>query len=210
MNLINSLILLGSMGSVAAGAYLTQGYWMPSKEEKSKSIRDSLEGKKLISSALSGTPLVKQWEEEFESDKAKIEALLGQGTLDKVKGGVALSTWCSNQMSLDSEQNKGVLENVKSYCLVRSVSNQLKRKSKTLLGTSHTTEWKATYDKRKQASEKRSDVGLTGESNWDEGNDLVKIKVWCSGNSEQEFLVSEQGTSDLYTKVLKWCTKEGE
>ncbi|AEW45829.1 hypothetical protein MHC_04865 [Mycoplasma haemocanis str. Illinois] len=208
MNLINSLVFLGSVGGISAGAYLTQGYWMPSK--KFKSIKDSLEEKKFISSTLSGNSLIKQWEEEFESDKAAIEALLKVGSLDKVAGGVALSKWCADQMTLDSEKNKGILENVKKYCLIRDISSQLKRKSKLLLDSSHTSEWKTTYDKRKSASEKRSDVGLTDENTWNEGDDLSKIKEWCSRNSEQEFLVSEQGTSDLYTKVLKWCTKEGE
>ncbi|CBY93254.1 hypothetical protein HF1_12460 [Mycoplasma haemofelis str. Langford 1] len=209
MDLTKPLLFLGTGGAMTTGAYLTKDYWMPSKEETSKSIRDSLEGKKLISTTLTGTALTKQWEEEFESDSDAIKSLLNKSDLNKQTGGEALSKWCDDQMSLDAKGNEGVLAKVEKYCLVRSVSSQLSRKGKNLLGKDNSSGWTTTYNKRKSANANRDVVGLTGGTTWtsvNEGDDISKVKTWCSENSEKDFLVSEQGNSSLYTNVLEWCT----
>ncbi|CBY93209.1 hypothetical protein HF1_12010 [Mycoplasma haemofelis str. Langford 1] len=203
----SALLLTGSGGTMAAGAYATKDYWMPTKEkvQEVKSIRDSLKGRKLISS-LVGEALTKQWEEEFESDSVAIKSLLKDTSLVKTTGGTALSNWCSEQMPLDADKNPEILKNVEKYCLIRSVSDQLSRKGKKLLGEGDG--WNATYTKRKQRTTSRGDVGLSGEwTNAQESNDLQTIKTWCSTNSAADF--TDSGTDSIYTKVLKWCTADG-
>ncbi|AEW45785.1 hypothetical protein MHC_04645 [Mycoplasma haemocanis str. Illinois] len=210
MNLVKPLIASISGGTLATGAYLTRDHWMPLKEKEFKSISDALKGRTLISS-LKGDALTKQWEAEFESDKDAIKELLGDSTLEKQQGGVKLSEWCASKMSLDVNENQSVFKNVEKYCLIRNVASQLIRNKKTLLGAGQDTDWKSTYDKRKNTSAKREDIGLT-DSNWNgktETEDLPKVKSWCASNSGGDFLASQEGENSLYTKVLKWCTKEG-
>ncbi|AEG73479.1 hypothetical protein MHF_1243 [Mycoplasma haemofelis Ohio2] len=210
MNATYLLSALGAGGAAATGAYLTKDHWMPSHEQKVKSIEEALKGRKLISS-LEGNSLTKQWEAEFESDSNEIKTLLGNSSLNSQTGGVELSKWCSSKMPLDVDKNQDVFEKVEKYCLIRSVASQLARKQKTLLKEGQTSEWQATYKKRKDTSAKRSDLGLEGDS-WTvdkQNEDLPKVKAWCTSNSEKEFLASPEGTDSLYTKVLKWCTKEG-
>ncbi|AEW45790.1 hypothetical protein MHC_04670 [Mycoplasma haemocanis str. Illinois] len=196
-------VVAASLGSVSvASVAAVGGYYYISKN---LSIQEALKNEKLISS-LSVDSVTKQWEEEFESSKTSIKSIIGFNSDDKVEGGKALAKWCNDQMSLDSVKNEGVLNNVRNYCLVRSVSSQLSRLGKTLLGTSNTTEWSTTYKKRKTQKTPRTDVGLSGEWNGDhETQELPTVKNWCSSNSEKDF-VSKEG---LYEKVLKWCTKDG-
>ncbi|CBY93190.1 hypothetical protein HF1_11820 [Mycoplasma haemofelis str. Langford 1] len=211
MSLTKSLAALGTGGTMATGAYLTSDYWMPSKEKAPMSIRDSLKGA-LISSISDSAVAKKQWEAEFDSASDAIKTLLNKNDLTTETGGKALESWCSLQMPLNSHENQEVLANVEKYCLIRSVSSQLSRKNKNLLKVDVADGWSETYQNRKkeQSSANRTSVGLSNP--WQEGKeaeDLVVIKKWCSDNSEKEFRVSNQGTSDLYDNVLKWCTKEG-
>ncbi|AEW45800.1 hypothetical protein MHC_04720 [Mycoplasma haemocanis str. Illinois] len=212
MSLVKALVVLGSGGTVATGVYLTSDYWMSSKEGTMVSIKDSLKGKKLISSIADSEVAKKQWEAEFDSASDAIKSLLNKSDLTSETGGKALESWCSLQMSLNSHENKEVLSNVEKYCLVRSVASQISRKNKNLLKADVETGWSSTYQKRKAAQEtsNRSSVGLSGA--WQEGKETEELKIikkWCSDNSEKEFLVSNKGNSDLYDNVLKWCTQEG-
>ncbi|AEG73486.1 hypothetical protein MHF_1250 [Mycoplasma haemofelis Ohio2] len=210
MDPIKPLIALGSGGTLATGAYLTKDHWMPSNEKEFKSISDALKGRTLISS-LKDDALTKQWEAEFESDKDAIKKLLGDSTLEKQQGGKKLSEWCVSKMSLDVNKNPEVFKNVENYCLVRSVASQLQRNKKTLLDVKSEDGWSATYKQRQTRSTSRTDIGLT-DSNWSgktETADLPKVKAWCSSNSGGDFLASQEGDNSLYTKVLKWCTKDG-
>ncbi|CBY93267.1 hypothetical protein HF1_12590 [Mycoplasma haemofelis str. Langford 1] len=195
--------LIGSSGVAATGAYLTKDSWMPPK----KSIEDALTGKKLISS-MKGEALTKQWQEEFESDRESIKGVIGFKDNDKENGGLALSKWCSDQMSLDFLKNQEVFKNVEKYCLIRSVSSQLSRKGKSLLADSDASGWSATYAKRKEKSTPREDLGLSKD--WvdnKESEELPTIKTWCSKNSKEDFI--DSGENSLYIKVLKWCTSDG-
>ncbi|CBY93179.1 hypothetical protein HF1_11710 [Mycoplasma haemofelis str. Langford 1] len=190
-------------GASAASVAAAGGYHYLSS--KNPSIQEVLKDSKLIS-GLSSDAVTKQWEEEFESAKTNIKTLIGFNSEDKAEGGKALAKWCNDQMSLDSVKNEDVLKNVKNYCLVRSVSSQLSRLGKTLLGSSHTTEWTTTYKKRKTQQTPRTDVGLDGNWNGDhETTELPTVKNWCSANSGKDFVAKE----GLYEKVLKWCTQEG-
>ncbi|AEG73521.1 hypothetical protein MHF_1285 [Mycoplasma haemofelis Ohio2] len=205
----SALLLAGSGGTMAAGAYATKDYWMPIKEkaQEVKSIRDSLKGRKLISSFV-GEALTKQWEEEFDSDAENIKTLLKDTSLVKTTGGTALSKWCSEQMPLDADKNPEILKNVEKYCLIRSVSDQLSRKGKKLLGEGDQDGWSKTYKKRKEKSTNRAEVGL--QETWkedQESNELPTIKTWCSANSAADF--TDSGADSIYTKVLKWCTEDG-
>ncbi|CBY93171.1 hypothetical protein HF1_11630 [Mycoplasma haemofelis str. Langford 1] len=209
MDLTKVALAMGSGGTLATGAYLTKDHWMPSKEQKIKSIEDALKGRRLISSI---SDPKKQWEAEFESAEQAIKSLLGDTSLNKENGGVKLSEWCAGKMSLDVDKNQEVFKNVEQYCLIRSVSSQLSRKGKNLLKADSEEGWSETYKKRKGDSSNRDDVGLTKVTDWskaDETNDIAEVKKWCSKNSDGEFLASEDEANSLYTKVLKWCTKEG-
>ncbi|AEW45782.1 hypothetical protein MHC_04630 [Mycoplasma haemocanis str. Illinois] len=210
MNLVKLVVIAGSGGTLATGAYLTRDRWIPSKAQKAKNIEDSLKGRKLISSIANPK---KQWEAEFESAEQEIKSLLGDTSLNKENGGVKLSEWCDSKMSLDVDKNLDVLKNVEKYCLIRNISSQLSRKGKSLLKVDSEDGWSSTYQKRKGDSSNRGDVALTNTANWDganETNDIKEVKKWCSENSDKEFLASESEANSLYTKVLKWCTKEGE
>ncbi|AEW45778.2 hypothetical protein MHC_04610 [Mycoplasma haemocanis str. Illinois] len=207
MNSTYLLTALGAAGSLSVGVYLTRDHWMPQHEQKVKSIEEALKGRRLISS-LPENSLTKQWEAEFESASNEIKNLLGNNSLNAQTGGVELSKWCSSKMSLNVDENMDVFKNVEKYCLIRSISSQLARKQKTLLKEEQADEWKSTYKKRQDTTSKRADVGLSGD-NWTENDDLSKVKAWCTSNSEQEFLASQEGTDSMYSKVLKWCTKEG-
>ncbi|AEW45795.1 hypothetical protein MHC_04695 [Mycoplasma haemocanis str. Illinois] len=209
MNLVKPFVILGSSGTLAAGAYLTKDSWMSSsKKRQEQTIANALQNRRLISS-LQTSDLAKQWEEEFESDQETLKKLLGDSSLDKSKGGKALSEWCDGKMSLDVDKNKEIFKNVEKYCLIRSVASQLERKQKTLLKENQEQEWKSTYNKRKSTSSKRDDIGLNG-ADWNtdkESEDLPKVKEWCAANSGKDFLASDN--NDIYTKVLKWCTSNG-
>ncbi|AEG73553.1 hypothetical protein MHF_1317 [Mycoplasma haemofelis Ohio2] len=183
----------------AAGGY----HFFSSRNE---SIQEALKNVRLISS-LTGDALIKQWQEEFESDKKDIKPLIGFTSDDKEGGGRALAKWCNDQMSLDSVKHPEGLKNVKSYCLIRTVSSHLSRHNKTLLNESNVTEWQATYNQRKTKKTPKADIGMENDD-WSADNytkELPTVKTWCSTNSVKDFLASE----DLYTRVLKWCTKEG-
>ncbi|AEW45806.1 hypothetical protein MHC_04750 [Mycoplasma haemocanis str. Illinois] len=206
MNLTKlSLLLAGSGGAV--GAYATKDYWMPLNKKEIKSIADSLEGRKLISS-LVGEALTKQWEEEFESDVENIKTLLRDSSLVKTTGGRILSKWCSEQMLLDADKNPEILKNVEKYCLIRSVSDQLSRKGKKLLGDGDQDGWSKVYKKRKEKSTNRAEVGLQEVWKEDqESKELPIIKEFCSTNSSADFI--DSGANSIYSKVLKWCTSDG-
>ncbi|CBY93174.1 hypothetical protein HF1_11660 [Mycoplasma haemofelis str. Langford 1] len=210
MDLIKPLIALGSGGTLATGAYLTKDHWMPSNEKEFKSISDALKGRTLISSLKDDT-LTKQWEAEFESDKDAIKKLLGDSALEKQQVGKKLSEWCVSKMSLDVNKNPEVFKNVENYCLIRSVASQLQRNKKTLLDVKSEDGWVTTYEQRKKKTTNRSNIGLEGEWNKppEQQQDLNAIKAWCSSNSGGDFLASQEGDNSLYTKVLKWCTKDG-
>ncbi|AEW45772.1 hypothetical protein MHC_04580 [Mycoplasma haemocanis str. Illinois] len=197
-----TVLLLGGASATGVAA-AAGGYYVLTS--KNPTIKERFKNRKFIPAEDS-----KQWTEEFKSDsaniKASIEAL--KNATDE-NGGSKLKDWCESQMELDSVKNPNSLELAGKYCLIRDLASQLSRTGKTLLTNSGSdTEWKNTYDKRKNKTTTRSDVGLIGD-NWDntkQEEDLPKIKEWCEGISKEDFLASET----KYDKLHKWCTKEGD
>ncbi|CBY93163.1 hypothetical protein HF1_11550 [Mycoplasma haemofelis str. Langford 1] len=196
-------------GASAASVAAAGGYHYLSSKNAIVSIKESLKGSRLISD-LPSSSLTKQWQEEFKSAKEDISRDIEdlKGVTEEVDGGKKLESWCSRQMDLDSAKNADVLALVKKYCLVRSVSSQLSRNKKTLLGSGdeEKSKWQATYKKREERKTDRKDMGLQDAWNGkQEDKDLPKIKEWCSNHQDNDFIATE----DLYTKLLKWCTVEG-
>ncbi|CBY93153.1 hypothetical protein HF1_11450 [Mycoplasma haemofelis str. Langford 1] len=192
-------LALGGAGAASASA--AGGYYAFSS--KVVTIGEALKNKRFIPTDNSN-----QWTEEFKSDKENIQKSIGdlKDATDS-NGGSKLKDWCQKQLKLDAKKNPQSLELVGKYCLIRDLDSQLSRNKKTLL-TGDASGWAETYKKRKDKKTDRAAIGLSGQ--WVENQqeaDLVKIKEWCSDTSKQDFLASDN--NDKYTKLLKWCTKEG-
>ncbi|AEW45760.1 hypothetical protein MHC_04520 [Mycoplasma haemocanis str. Illinois] len=194
-----ALFVLGGTGIASASA--VGGYYV--FRPKAITIKQALKHKKFILESD-----IRQWEEEFKSDKENIKSEIKElNGVDDKDGPTQLKSWCKQQMNLDLEKNPQSLELVKKYCLIRDLASQLLRTGKNLLtGSSSEEDWKSTYTKRKAKTNTRGDIGLTG-SEWKETEDLEFIKSWCGIHSKEDFLASDNNSK--YTQLLKWCTKEG-
>ncbi|CBY93147.1 hypothetical protein HF1_11390 [Mycoplasma haemofelis str. Langford 1] len=192
-------LALGGAGAASASA--AGGYYAFSS--KGITIKEALKDEQFIPEGDTA-----QWGEEFKSDKENIKAAIKElSGVDDNDGGIKLRDWCKQKMTLASEKNPQSLELVRKYCLIRDLASQLLRTGKNLLTEgSLESDWKATYTKRKSKANTRGDIGLAGDS-WNETEDLVFIKSWCGTHSEEAFLASDNNSK--YTKLLKWCTKEG-
>lgn len=147
-----------------------------------------------------------QWEAEFKSDEESIKKILGDEATSN-----SLKEWCESKFDNSSINNETDLSNVKRWCLIRTISNQLGRKGKKLLVGAHEegieAKWDATIAKSKNdRSKDREKLGLKGA--WDQvkNDDKEKIKKWCAINSESDYLVEKEETYEL---VEAWCTEEG-
>ncbi|CBY92396.1 hypothetical protein HF1_03880 [Mycoplasma haemofelis str. Langford 1] len=208
-----SLPIKGAIGGSAVATASAGGIYLGTKYFDSESIKSHLlkSGYKLISS-LSENEESPQWEEEFKSDIVKIRALLNISESEDSSGGVKLKAWCHEKMNLKYHENHDDLENVKKYCVIRTLENQLSRNSKTALtDRSDASKWSATYNKRKSTTSltPRNQIeGLTGEwSGSQESTDLPVIKQWCRQNLKRNFIVKKLG--DQYKVIENWCTVEG-
>ncbi|AEG72721.1 hypothetical protein MHF_0445 [Mycoplasma haemofelis Ohio2] len=209
-NLAKGAIAASSLGTVTTGAYVGSIYL-----SDNPTISDHLtkSNYKLISSISNKDHSQLQWETEFESDKDKIKTLIGFAEEDKKKGGEALEKWCSSKLKESYSEDHKDLEGIKSYCVIRDISSQLKRKGKSVLADSD-GKWTQTYNKRKDTPKRspRSQIAeLTGEWNSGSGSspteteDLIKIKKWCKSKSQAYFYAHEQ----IYDQVYNWCTEDG-
>ncbi|AEW45213.1 hypothetical protein MHC_01735 [Mycoplasma haemocanis str. Illinois] len=208
-HLAKGAIATSSLGTIVTGAYIGSSYL-----SKKSTISDHLthSNYQLISSISNKDHSRLQWEAEFESDKDKIKGLIGFTEDDKKKGGEALERWCSSKLKESYSEEHKDLERIKSYCVIRDISSQLKRKGKSVLSDSD-GKWTQTYNKRKSTPKRspRSQIaGLTGEWNasgvsHSEGDDLAKIKEWCKLTSQSSFRAYET----TYDQVYNWCTEDG-
>ncbi|AEW45249.1 hypothetical protein MHC_01915 [Mycoplasma haemocanis str. Illinois] len=213
MNITYKLGMAGLGGAAATtGAYVGVSYLKKSKTSVAEHLQES--GYKLISSISNIEHIKLQWREEFKSDKEKIKVLIGFSQGNDEEGGKALEAWCSSNLKKDYLEGSKELEGVKSYCVLRTIENQLSRDNgKKILtdDTSDNSKWENTYNKRKETTSlsPRSQVGLTGE--WAQHSnskdaDLAVIKSWCKTQSKVHFLAYQQ----TYTHVNNWCTEGGK
>ncbi|AEW45195.1 hypothetical protein MHC_01645 [Mycoplasma haemocanis str. Illinois] len=208
-----SLPIKGIIVGSAAATASTGGIYLGIKYFDRESIKGHLlkSGYKLISS-LSKNEEAPQWEEEFKSDKLKIRALLNISEREDALGGDKLKEWCHGKMALKYSKDNEDLENVKKYCVIKTVKDQLSRNNKTALtDSSNESKWTSTYNQRKSTTDltPRSQIeGLVGEwSGSQAAVDLPIIKQWCRQNLKKNFVVKKLG--DQYKVIENWCTEEG-
>ncbi|AEW45246.1 hypothetical protein MHC_01900 [Mycoplasma haemocanis str. Illinois] len=206
--LLKGGLAAATVGATATGVYIGSNY-LTNTTSVSKYLTNS--GYKLISSIKNPEHIKRQWQEEFKSDKETIKSLLNLKEDDENKGGEELRKWCSSKLESEYSNNFEDLENVKKYCVIKTIKEWLIRDGNKKILTENqgdNSKWEATYNKRKQAKTSRSQVGLT--ESWPENSgpdkkdaDLPVIKNWCREKSNADFLAHEE----TYSQVKDWCTE---
>ncbi|OAL09778.1 hypothetical protein A6V39_04965 [Candidatus Mycoplasma haematobovis] len=125
--------------------------------------------------------------------------------LIKKNNGTKLKKECEKWLNSDSEKD---IENVKKWCGIRLISNEIARRKKILFTKVEGVglDWNNTYSQRMRLNSDTSHLRLGVDKLTDDEKWLKVVQGWCKKVEGSDYLASTKNIAKL---TEDWCTKEG-